>query len=346
MLPSDISISTSELKRVLAYEPNDLTLSVEAGHNFSDLQQKLAEHGQMIALDPPFLKQATVGGVVAANSNGSMRRAFGTARDLVIGMKFAMLNGKIASVGGMVVKNVAGLDIGKLMIGSFGTLAVMTSLNFRLHAMPEETKTFLYSFPDLESALEKRDEVVRSPLRPLALDLISPPAAARLGAQGFLVAIRAGGSKLILQRYERELPHAQQISGKDETSLWTEIREFPADFMHRQPNGVVLRIGTTLTGLGVLLRNIPGVFISRAGAGVSYIYLSAWESVPSIWDSAVRNKWSLAVEFAPEDSRESQDLWLTHNTVQSDSSFAMMKKIKQMFDLNNLLNRSRMYGRL
>ena len=77
----------------------------------------------MIALDPPFSAQATVGGVVASNSSGPMRRGFGTARDLVIGMTFAMLDGKLVKTGGMVVKNVAGLDMGKLLIGSFGTLA-------------------------------------------------------------------------------------------------------------------------------------------------------------------------------------------------------------------------------
>jgi glycolate oxidase FAD binding subunit len=119
----------------------------------------------MIALDPPFPAQATVGGIVSANSSGPMRRLFGTARDLIIGMQFATLDGRLVRTGGMVVKNVAGLDMGKLMIGSFGTLAVITSVNFRLHPLPEETSTFLLSFPELDSAIEKRDSIAGS-LRP------------------------------------------------------------------------------------------------------------------------------------------------------------------------------------
>ena len=91
----------------------------------------------MVPLDPPFAEAATVGGVVAANSSGPRRRLYGTARDLVIGMQFATLEGKLVQSGGMVVKNVAGLDMAKLMIGSFGTLAAIAVVNFKLLPMPE-----------------------------------------------------------------------------------------------------------------------------------------------------------------------------------------------------------------
>jgi glycolate oxidase FAD binding subunit len=343
-LPADMTVSTSGLKRIVEYEPNDLTLSVEAGHNFADLQAALARNRQMIALDPPYFTKATVGGIVATNSNGPMRRAFGTARDLVIGMKFAMLSGKTASVGGMVVKNVAGLDIGKLLIGSFGTLGVITSVNFRLHALPEDTNTFLYSFDDLESALEKRDAIVKGPLRPLAVDLLSPPAAARFGAAGYILAIRAGGSKIVLRRYERELSRGDRISGNDEVAFWSQLREFPVDFIRRQPKGVVLRVGTTLSDMRVLLRDISGVFVSRAAAGITYVYLSSWHGVAVFWERAKKNRWSAAIEFAPDENRSTEELWLRRPIGNSDSSFVMMKRIKQMFDPNNLLNRSRMYG--
>jgi glycolate oxidase FAD binding subunit len=119
---SDVTVSTAGLNRILAYEPRDLTISVEAGITYAELSRALAPNRQMIPLDPPFPEKATIGGVVAANSSGPRRRLFGTARDLVIGMKFATLEGKLIQSGGMVVKNVAGLDMAKLMIGSWGTL--------------------------------------------------------------------------------------------------------------------------------------------------------------------------------------------------------------------------------
>ena len=128
----DLTLSTSHLNRILAYEPRDLTISVEAGITYAELSRVLAPHRQMIPLDPPFSERATIGGIVASNSSGPRRRLFGTARDLVIGMKFATLEGKLIQSGGMVVKNVAGLDMAKLMIGSWGTLAAMTSINFKL----------------------------------------------------------------------------------------------------------------------------------------------------------------------------------------------------------------------
>src|ERR1700730_19456613 len=100
--------------RILQYEPRDLTISVEAGMRYADLSSVLAKNRQMIPLDPPFANNATIGGIVAANSSGPRRRLYGAARDLVIGMKFATLEGKLVKCGGMVVKNVAGLDMGKL----------------------------------------------------------------------------------------------------------------------------------------------------------------------------------------------------------------------------------------
>src|SRR5256886_13255208 len=100
----------------------------------------------MVPLDPPFSQGATVGGVIASNTSGPRRRLYGTARDLVIGMTFATLEGKLVQSGGMVVKNVAGLDMGKLMIGSFGTLAAIAVVNFKLLPMPAANATFVIPF--------------------------------------------------------------------------------------------------------------------------------------------------------------------------------------------------------
>src|SRR5579864_7559967 len=135
--PSAVTIATTSLTRVLSYEPKDLTISVEAGLPWAEFTGLLAENRQMVPLDPPFAALATVGGVVAANSSGPRRRLYGTARDLVIGMTFATLEGKLVKCGGMVVKNVAGLDMGKLMIGSFGTLAAIATVNFKVQPAPQ-----------------------------------------------------------------------------------------------------------------------------------------------------------------------------------------------------------------
>jgi glycolate oxidase FAD binding subunit len=275
-----------------------------------------------------------------------MRRLFGTARDLIIGMQFATLDGRLVRTGGMVVKNVAGLDMGKLLIGSFGTLAVITSVNFRLHPLPEQTSTFLLSFPELDSAIEKRDSIAGSILRPMALEIVSPPAAARLGGSGYVLAVRVSGSAKVLARYAKELEGGDRLTGAAENSWWKGISEFSAEFIRRQPNGVVLRLSTKLADTQAVLRLVSGPCISHAGSGVTYAYLTSWQALPALWQVAVQNGWSAVVEFAPEEKRTSQELWLLGASPARANAFAIMKKVKQMFDPNNLLNRSRLYGRI
>ncbi|MGH9582521.1 MAG: FAD-binding oxidoreductase [Bryobacteraceae bacterium] len=339
---ADVAVSTAGLRRILQYEPGDLTVSIEAGMPFQELQRQLRTQGQMVALDPPFGAGATVGGIVASNTSGPMRRGFGTARDLVIGMEFAMLDGKLIKAGGMVVKNVAGLDMGKLMIGSFGTLAVITSVNFRLHPLPEQTRTFLFEFADTQSAIGKRDAIPRGVLQPFAVDLLSPSAAECCGRRGYVLAVQAAGSKAVLERYARELHEAEQLNGREEAEFWGHVREFTPAFLARNPQGVVVRVSTTLSDLASLMRFAPGAVVARAATGVAYIHLESWPPVAAFREHG----WSAVVEFAPEEIRRTQELWRLPSETGVANSFDMMKRVKQMFDPGNLLNRSRLYGRI
>ena len=343
---ADVVITTTGLTRVLQYEPHDLTISVEAGMPFAVLQDLLARERQMIALDPPFWHSATVGGVIAANASGPMRRAFGTARDLVIGMRFATLGGKIVTAGGMVVKDVAGLDMGKLMIGSFGTLAAIVSINFRVHPLPEKTETFLYACADVDEALTKRDWILRSVLKPWAITLISPVAAMRIGFRGMILAIRAAGSCNILARYAKDLEGANRLRGEEELNWWKQIRDFTPDFLRRNPGGIVLKVSTTLTGLHELLRLTSGASISHAASGVTHVYLSSWNGVVPLWRAAAEKGWSMVIEFAPDEIRAEKELWLVRSNEAVMSAFGIMKRVKAMFDPGNVLNRLRLYGRI
>src|SRR5579864_6684340 len=178
---SDVTIATGGLDRVLEYDPRDLVISVEAGVTYRELSRILAGHRQMIPLDPPFSDKATIGGIVASNSSGPRRRLYGTARDLVIGMKFATLEGKLIQSGGMVVKNVAGLDMGKLMIGSWGTLAGLASVNFKLLPIPAVERTVVLPVESASAAFEIRDKLLRGVLQPSAIDFLNSFAAVELG---------------------------------------------------------------------------------------------------------------------------------------------------------------------
>src|ERR1700680_1821390 len=133
----DIAFSTERMTRLLEYEPADLTCRVEAGMRLSDLQSALGAQGPQLPLDPPHPERATVGGMVAANTNGLGRARHGTVRDWVIGIAVAYPSGKVARAGGKVVKNVAGYGLMKLHVGALGTLGVVAGANFKVQGIPE-----------------------------------------------------------------------------------------------------------------------------------------------------------------------------------------------------------------
>ncbi|MGH9667074.1 MAG: FAD-binding oxidoreductase [Bryobacteraceae bacterium] len=333
----DISISTRCLRSVLRYEPRDLTISVEAGLPYAEFRALLAENRQMVPLDPPFAETATVGGVIAANHSGPRRRLFGSARDLVIGMTFATLEGKLVQSGGMVVKNVAGLDMGKLMIGSFGTLAAIAIVNFKLIPMPPESRTFVMQFPSAAAAIARRDEILASVLQPVAVDLVNPPSAARLGLEGFALLLQAAGNAAVMHRYSRELADARALEGDDEASLWQRVCEFTPSFLERQPAGAIARVSAPLNEVQAVVESVPGEAVARAGTGVCYAYLPDAEAAARWTREALARGWRYVLEYSNADL----DRWPSPG-----SDFAMMERVKEMFDPQRLLNPGRLYGRI
>ncbi len=324
MLESEVTVSTSRLNRILQYEPRDLTISVEAGIPYSVLSRTLAENGQMIPLDPPFAEDCTIGGVVAANVSGARRRVYGTARDMVIGMKFVTVEGKIVQSGGMVVKNVAGLDMAKMMIGSFGTLAAIAVVNFKLSPIPPQTRTFVRQFTNIQDAIGVRDDLHKGVLQPIALDIVKENGTYRLLAQG-------AGNQAVLERYARELKQADSLGGGEEEWLWTTVREHSPSFLLKHNEGSVIRVSSPLTDVGKVLASFPEDAVARAGSGICYGYFENWR------DGVGRG----VMEYGPADARMSAELW-----PRLPKDFETMKKVKAMFDPGNLLNRRRLYGRI
>ena len=133
----DLLFRTDGLDKVVELAPLDQIVVVEAGVTVAALQRLLGAQGQMLALDPPWPERATVGGVVATNAFGARRTRYGSVRDLIIGISIVRADGTSARGGGKVVKNVAGFDVPKLMVGSLGTLGLIATVTFRLHPKPE-----------------------------------------------------------------------------------------------------------------------------------------------------------------------------------------------------------------
>jgi len=138
-------LSTARLNRILEHAWADLTVTVEAGCTLQALQEKLAQHGQRLALDGLWPEHATIGGALSTNDSGALRLRFGALRDLIIGVTIALPDGTLASSGGKVVKNVAGYDLPKLTTGALGTLGVIARAIFRLHPLPSGRRTISFS---------------------------------------------------------------------------------------------------------------------------------------------------------------------------------------------------------
>jgi len=170
----DLALDMSSLRKIIAYDPGDLTLSVEAGIPLAALGHVLAEHRQFLPLAVPYHSQTTVGGAIASGVDGPLRQLYGIARDFLLGIEFVTGEGVPAKSGGRVVKNVTGYDIHKLMIGALGTLGVITRLNFKTFPLPIQSRGFVARFPSAQQACEMPSRIARSPLAPMTTEILSP----------------------------------------------------------------------------------------------------------------------------------------------------------------------------
>ena len=162
-------LSTDALDRVLEHEAGDLTCTVEAGIRLSALRRRLAAAGQRLSLDPP--GDPTVGTCIANRLSGPLSHRFGGPRDLVLGVTLVLGDGTVASSGGKVVKNVAGYDLGKLLCGSAGRLALIARAALRLHPLPAASATVVVESGGPGGVGR---ELRRSQLQPSALDVLHP----------------------------------------------------------------------------------------------------------------------------------------------------------------------------
>jgi glycolate oxidase FAD binding subunit len=245
----DVVLSTRRLDQVLEHEAGDLTAIVEAGVRVRDLNNRLADHGQMLALDPP--GNPTIGACIAGNLSGPRRHRYGTARDLVIGVTVVLGDGLVASSGGKVVKNVAGYDLGKVFCGSEGRLGLIARAALRLHPRPQASRTLVAPVESPDDAQAKARAILRSALAPSAVDLLWP---------GWLVVLFEGSRAAV----DAQLAAAQALVGGSEdygaTREELDARQAWAQGRLVFPPG---ELAATLGGLG------EGVV--RVSAGVAYV---------------------------------------------------------------------------
>jgi glycolate oxidase FAD binding subunit len=166
----DILLSTKRLNALVAHEHADLTATVQAGARLDEVNRMLARHGQWLPIESAF-DEATIGGMIATNDSGPLRHRYGTPRDLIIGVRLALTDGRLIKAGGNVVKNVAGYDLGKLVSGSFGSLAAIVSATFKLTPLPAASSTLVATFERADSLIAALAAITSSQLEASAIEV-------------------------------------------------------------------------------------------------------------------------------------------------------------------------------
>ena len=375
----DIALDLSRMDRVLAYDPHDLTLGVEPGVRIEDLLRTLAEKKQFLPLAVPFSDRATIGGIVAANSSSPLRHAYGSVRDFCLGMEFVTGEGAQAKSGGRVVKNVTGYDLHKLLIGSLGTLAVITRVNFRTFPMPPAQGTFVASFSSAEIAFDLCRAVSHSVLAPQVMEVADPGAAhllfsgeapTRIAPGAWSVVISAAGQPSVVDRYARQLGHMAAaanaaeflpLSDAEQFSVFVRIREFPRLVLEAAPDAAIFRIGVLPTAMPLLLKDLSAIAghyqaslatVTRA-SGIMYAAFFAQagnEVLSTVTATLVKevfqictlpaNSANAMLEWCPSKmKRMGVDCWGP-----SRDDFVLMRRVKDAFDPQNILAPGRFAG--
>jgi glycolate oxidase FAD binding subunit len=195
-LSAGASLSIVRLDGIVEYDPHEFVVTVQAGMTVHALQTALAERGQVLPFDPPFADRgATVGGTIASGLSGAGRMRYGGVRDFLLGVTFVDATGELVRGGGRVVKNAAGFDVPKLMIGSAGDLGVIVEATFKIFPAPERRATVVARPAAWADALAHLMALGRGATELEALDLgAGPELAVRVGGRGG--AVRATAERL------------------------------------------------------------------------------------------------------------------------------------------------------
>ena len=364
------NVDLTGLNRVIDYPAADMTITVQAGMRIKDLQQTLAANQQQLPLDVPQADRATVGGVLATNFSGHRRFGYGTARDYVIGIRAIDGRGEAFAGGGRVVKNVAGYDFCKLLIGSLGTLGIITEVTFKLRPLPNHTEALIVAPQNLAQLDELLERLGQSVAQPIAVEwLVGPQWQSLAKQQGWPAgAINVGWLALLLEGLPAEVAwmHAQLQRDANEVvgaawctvtaadaiaKLQGELTEFPvAGTPPLAIKASVLPSRVTRFVQSVLEVDPQADVQAHAGNGIVRVKLSEYpaagmgKTVSGRWQSEANRCGGNVIVLANRDNVETtaRATWGVPS-----GPVAIMQQIKARFDPQQILNPGRfVYGNL
>ena len=371
----DLALDMTRMQRIVAYDPEDLTLCVEAGTPLHTIAEALAKHGQFLPLAVPYAARTTAGGTIASGVDSPLRQSYGTARDFVLGMQFVTGDGVAAKSGGRVVKNVSGYDIHKMMIGSLGTLGAITRINFRTFPLPRTTSVFQVVFGTCRAACEFRNALAQSTLRPRTLEILggsgtaaaepSAPERIQLGGTDWTALVSFAGEEAVLNRVRSDMETLGARSGdvqsltlldpEGEKAAMAIVAEFSASILERFPAAAVFKISTLPTELPELARRMAAIEMPWAlmmrGVGTAYLALlppmendgslaALKRECARILNLGGQPPWrNVTLPWCPAALKSELDIWGT-----APASLDLTRKLKAVFDPAGVLSPGRFMG--
>ena len=335
----DIALDVGGLDRIVAYEPDDLTVTVEAGVTLKRVQALLAEHGQYLSVDPPPDDRVTIGGMLATARPGAWREHVPGVRDLVLGVQVALADGTLVRSGGRVVKNVSGYDLHRLHTGALGAFGVIVEASFKLAPLPTATRSFDVRCPGLAEAEALAFDVRERALSTRALALL-PPAAAKAAAlpAGPHVLVELAGVEAAVERSGDEVRDAAAGRGADAKESggaeWECLRSLAGS-----SDGVVLRIGVPASELRAAVEAAEAAGCAAwghlaAGSVIALAPSMELETVRSLRAHAREAGGFLQIESAPASLRSEVDPF-------DAGEPELVRALKRQFDPHGTLNRGR-----
>ena len=355
------ALSLKRLCRVLFHETSDMVSTVQCGMEVREFQEAIRCENQIFPVDPPLLASgATVGGLVSSNLCGPMSTRYGTCRELILGVKAVRADGEVINVGGKVVKNVAGYDIPKLMVGSLGTLCVLAEATFRLYPRQPFSRTVVLSFDEHVSCSRAARTILAADIVPTCFEILDEKLSSEFGTA-------RGAKRSVLLRFDsfeeavmdqikqvREITSGETaafVEMDDERSqkLWDSAKEFPFSLKGSFSSKLALPVTGSIEVLSDIESNpaFSGVTVrclSRPARGVTLVSVSG-EDEGSV--AAARFLENLAdslggrIMFSGIRSglRERIKAWGDFG-----DSLLLMKNIKQRFDPGDILPGEKIFG--
>lgn len=365
----DTVLCLKNMNQISELDASNFTAQVEAGMVNAELQKQLAADKLFFPLDPLYPETSTIGGEIATNANGPLRFMYGTVRDVVLGITVVTPTGDVVHTGGKTMKNVAGIDLCKLFIGSWGTLGIITEAVLRLFPLPEVTKSLCLTFASAEDAFRLVGQLLNSVLTPSAIELsdwivgrnLTDVCGSPLAEGEVLLMLNIEGSSAAVARHQKEISSLAQshqardtvtLEGDRATHLWRAYRQVHQSMMSAAPSTLQGKASVPISRLGDLFHAVKqvgtkhGVAIgirAQGGNGILYPYVAAKADdlvaiISDLRQAAADLGGFFMVEAAP--------LWVRKKValLPPRNDYPLMKRLKTEFDPNNILNPGRVVG--